>query len=91
MGVRKKYDKGGSGILRKLDIFEDVKNHFLLTFRQSQLEVRVRQSLGEEGGLHLRLNILFLNVTGDPFEDGETDVVVARRCFQLLSCVENLS
>ena len=90
MAVRTKYDKWSSGILRRLDIFESVKTHFLLTFRQSKLEVRVRQSL-EEGGVNLRLNILFLNVTGDPFEDGETDVVVARRCFHLLSCVENLS
>ena len=49
IGVRQKYGKGGSGILRRLDIFENIKAHFLLTFRQSQLEVRVRQSQGEGG------------------------------------------
>ena len=85
-GVRTKYYKGGSGFLRRHDIFENVKTHFLLTFRQSHFEVRVRQNLGKGWwGLNLGLNILLLNVTGDSFEDGETDVVVTRRCFQLLS------
>ena len=52
-GVRTKYDKGGSGFLRRHDIFENVKTHFLLKFRQSHFEVRVRQNLGKGwwGGL----------------------------------------
>ena len=38
----------------------------------------------------LRLNILLLNLAGDPSKDSEADVVVARGGLQLLSHVENL-